>query len=121
MRDVVDSVVENVDRRHAAGLPHVTRALDLLISSPAAKVFYHSDLPEQVPYEPWFDDYAVAYDLVPGDMPHWALNEPHRVANYGVLNVSPTIPEPPDRPGGGAGPPAGRRARVHRHHHPATV
>jgi len=45
---------------------------------------------EDVPYEPWFDDYAVAYDLKPGDMLHWALNGPHRVENYDVLNVSLT-------------------------------
>jgi hypothetical protein len=45
---------------------------------------------EDVPYEPWFDEYAVAYDLEPGDMLHWALNGPHRVENYDVLNVSLT-------------------------------
>lgn len=45
---------------------------------------------EDVPYEPWFDDHSRAYDLEPGDMLHWALNGPHRVENYDVLNVSLT-------------------------------
>lgn len=45
---------------------------------------------EDVPYQPWFDDYAVAYDLEPGDMLHWPLNAPHRVENHDVLNVSLT-------------------------------
>lgn len=76
---------------------------------------------EDVPYEPWFDDYAVAYDLEPGDMPHWALNGLHRVENYDVLIVSLTTPELPGRPGGGAGPPAVRRARPDRQHQPRTV
>jgi hypothetical protein len=37
---------------------------------------------QDVPYEPWFDDDAVACDPEPGDMPHWALNGPHRVENH---------------------------------------
>ena len=45
---------------------------------------------EDVPYEPWFDQYAVAYDMEPGDMLHWALNGPHRVENYDTVNVSLT-------------------------------
>jgi hypothetical protein len=45
---------------------------------------------EDVPYQPWFDEHAEAYDMEPGDMLHWALNGPHRVENYDVLNVSLT-------------------------------
>jgi hypothetical protein len=45
---------------------------------------------EDVPYEPWYDEHAEAYDMEPGDMLHWALNGPHRVENYDVLNVSLT-------------------------------
>lgn len=45
---------------------------------------------EEVPYQTWFDDYATAYDLEPGDMVHWKLNGPHRVVNQDCLNVSIT-------------------------------
>jgi hypothetical protein len=45
---------------------------------------------EDVPYQPWFDEHAEAYVMEPGDMLHWALNGPHRVENYDVLNVSLT-------------------------------
>lgn len=45
---------------------------------------------EDLPFEPWYDDYAQVYDLEPGDMLHWALNGPHRVTNYDMLNVSLT-------------------------------
>jgi hypothetical protein len=45
---------------------------------------------EDVPYEPWFDEYAQCYELGPGDMLHWALNGPHRVQNADTLNVSLT-------------------------------
>lgn len=41
-----------------------------------------------MPYEPWFDDYAQAIDLKPGEMLHWPLNCPHRVVNADYLNVS---------------------------------
>jgi cupin-like protein len=45
---------------------------------------------EDIPYEPWFDDYAHMYTLEPGDMLHWPLNGPHRVSNLHALNVSLT-------------------------------
>ncbi len=45
---------------------------------------------EEVPYEPWFDDYAEIYDLEPGQMAHWPLYAPHRVENYDCLNISIT-------------------------------
>ncbi|MEZ5922780.1 MAG: cupin-like domain-containing protein [Hyphomicrobiaceae bacterium] len=41
-----------------------------------------------MPYEPWFDDYAQVVDLKPGEMLHWPLNCPHRVINADCLNVS---------------------------------
>ncbi len=41
-----------------------------------------------MPYEPWFDNYAQAIDLKPGEMLHWPLNSPHRVVNADCLNVS---------------------------------
>lgn len=45
---------------------------------------------EEVPYEPWFDDYAEVYDLAAGDMLHWPLNGPHRVVNEDCMNISVT-------------------------------
>jgi len=43
---------------------------------------------EHMPYEPWFDEHALVYDLEPGQMLHWPLNAPHRVENFDCLNVS---------------------------------
>lgn len=43
-----------------------------------------------VKYEPWFDNYAKSYELVPGKMMHWPLNSPHRVENLDELSVSMT-------------------------------
>ncbi|MEQ8824915.1 MAG: hypothetical protein RIC14_11135 [Filomicrobium sp.] len=45
---------------------------------------------EEIPFEPWFDDYAKIYDLGPGDMVHWPLNGPHQVINEDCLNISVT-------------------------------
>jgi hypothetical protein len=45
---------------------------------------------EEITYQPWYDDHAVAYDLEPGTMLHWPLNGPHRVKNYDMVNVSIT-------------------------------
>lgn len=45
---------------------------------------------EEIPYEPWFDEYAEVHDLQPGEMVHWPLNGPHRVVNHDVLNISVT-------------------------------
>ena len=45
---------------------------------------------EDIPYEPWFDEYAEIYDLKPGQMLHWALNGPHRVVNEDCMNISVT-------------------------------
>ena len=45
---------------------------------------------EEIPYEPWYDQFAEIYDLEPGEMLHWGLNGPHRVVNQDCLNVSLT-------------------------------
>jgi hypothetical protein len=103
------------------------RKLNLLVSSPNARVFYHFDVPGQtliqlrgrkriwiypptppflrpesventvrsvategLDYQAWFDDYAEVHDMEPGDLLHWALNGPHRVANHDALSVSLT-------------------------------
>ncbi|MBN9063971.1 MAG: hypothetical protein J0H41_16230 [Rhizobiales bacterium] len=44
-----------------------------------------------MPYEPWYDDYADVFDIEPGQMLHWPLNAPHRVDNHDCLNVSMTL------------------------------
>ena len=44
-----------------------------------------------MPYEAWYDEHAVVFDLEPGQMLHWPLNAPHRVENHDCLNISMTI------------------------------
>ncbi len=43
-----------------------------------------------IPYEPWYDEHAEAFEIGPGEMLHWPLNAPHRVENLDCLNVSMT-------------------------------
>lgn len=43
-----------------------------------------------VAYEAWYDQYAIPYELHPGQMMHWPLNAPHRVENGDELSVSMT-------------------------------
>lgn len=45
---------------------------------------------QDMPYESWYDDYATIVDLEPGQMVHWPINGPHRVANHDCINVSLT-------------------------------
>lgn len=45
---------------------------------------------EEVPYQPWFDEYAEVHDLEAGEMMHWPLYGPHRVENHDCLNISVT-------------------------------
>ena len=59
------------------------------ISQPALEKLILGQLREtDMPFEPWFDDFAQVYDLEAGQMLHWPLNGPHRVVNHGMLNVS---------------------------------
>ena len=44
-----------------------------------------------IPFEPWYDEYARVQDFEPGQMVHWPHFAPHRVVNYDCLNVSMTI------------------------------
>lgn len=46
---------------------------------------------EDMPYAPWYDEFATAVDLQPGEMVTWPLYAPHRVENHDVLNVSVTM------------------------------
>lgn len=43
---------------------------------------------ENLPYSVDFDDYAVTFDLLPGDVVSWPQNAPHRIENLGTVNVS---------------------------------
>lgn len=59
------------------------------ISQPALEKLILGQLREtDMPYEPWYDDYAEIHTLDGGRMIHWPLNGPHRVVNEGMLNVS---------------------------------
>ncbi len=49
------------------------------------------DLEIDIPYHSWFDEYALTYDLEPGQMVYWPTNAPHRVENQDCLNISLTI------------------------------
>ncbi len=59
------------------------------IAQPALEKLILGQLREtDMPFEPWFDDFAQVFDLEAGQMLHWPLNGPHRVVNHGMLNVS---------------------------------
>jgi hypothetical protein len=59
------------------------------ISQPALEKLILGQLREtDMPYEPWYDDYAEVHMLEAGKMLHWPLNGPHRVVNENMLNVS---------------------------------
>lgn len=59
------------------------------ISQPALEKLILGQLREtDMPYEPWYDDYAEVHTLGAGKMIHWPLNGPHRVVNENMLNVS---------------------------------
>jgi hypothetical protein len=49
------------------------------------------DLETDIPYHSWFDEYALTYDLEPGQMVYWPTNAPHRVENQDCLNISLTV------------------------------
>jgi Cupin-like domain len=49
------------------------------------------DLEVDIPYHSWFDEYALTYDLEPGQMVYWPTNAPHRVENEDCLNISLTV------------------------------
>ena len=44
-----------------------------------------------MPFAPWYDDFAQTIEMHPGDMMHWPLNAPHRVDNADCVNVSVTL------------------------------
>ena len=44
-----------------------------------------------IPYHILFYEYALKYDLGPGQMVYWPTNAPHRVENQDCLNISLTV------------------------------
>ena len=44
-----------------------------------------------MPYKPWYDDYAKVFDIGPGQMLSWPMNAPHRVENLDTFSVSMTV------------------------------
>lgn len=46
------------------------------------------EMKEDMPYEPWFKDFALKFDVKPGQMLTWPQNTPHHVTNLNGLNVS---------------------------------
>ena len=46
------------------------------------------EMAEDMPYEPWFEDYALRFHVRPGDLITWPQNAAHRVTNCDSLNVS---------------------------------
>jgi hypothetical protein len=68
---------------------YVYPAAKPFISQPALEKLILGQLREtDMPYEPWYDDYAEVHTLDAGKMIHWPLNGPHRVVNENMLNVS---------------------------------
>lgn len=60
-----------------------------LTAASIEKILMH-ETEEEVPYQPWFDEYAEVHDLEAGQMMHWPLYGPHRVENHDCLNISVT-------------------------------
>lgn len=123
-RKLIDDVYDELE----ASVPTLKARLrsgNLLISSPNAMVYYHTDLPvnmlwhlrgekrvwvypfderfvapenmerlaagkmsEDMPYEDWFEDYALSFKLQPGQLITWPQNRPHMVKNLDSMNVS---------------------------------
>lgn len=69
---------------------YVYPATDTFISGESLEKVLLRETEEEVPYEPWFDEYAEVYDLEPGQMVHWPLYGPHRVENQDCMNISVT-------------------------------
>lgn len=46
------------------------------------------EMSEDMPFEPWFDDYALEFNVKPGQMITWPQQAPHRVTNLDSMSVS---------------------------------
>ncbi len=64
------------------------------------------EMAEDMPYHTWFEDYALSFDVKPGQLITWPQNTPHRVSNLEGLNVSLSTEH--------RNPRAQRRLNVHR-------
>lgn len=124
-RDVLERLYANLSDQ-CPGFRPTKKTATLLISSPTAMVYYHTDaepnllwhirgrkrvwiypaqdrdlisqrlmedifahvVDEEVPYRREFDQKAVMFDLMPGEVLSWPQNAPHRVVNLEGVNVS---------------------------------
>jgi hypothetical protein len=50
-----------------------------------------ADAEVDIPYSKWYDEYARAFEFLPGQMVQWPHTAPHRIENHDCLNVSMTI------------------------------
>lgn len=123
--DVVNGIYDEI-KHHRSDLDVLSTSGTLLISSPTAQVYFHTDatpnmlfhirgrkriwlypaqdtrfisqelmekifasaMDEEIPYSVEFDDYAVVFDLSPGESVAWPHNAPHRIQNVEGVNVS---------------------------------
>ena len=60
----------------------------ILVSQDLMEDIFASVMDEEVPYKLDFDQRAVTFDLMPGDVLSWPHNAPHRVTNLTEVNVS---------------------------------
>ena len=65
--------------------PHFDRRF---VSQQVMEMVCSGEFSEDVPYDPEFDNYALVYDVQPGQLLTWPQHTPHRVTNLEGLNVS---------------------------------
>ena len=64
---------------------------DVFISAKSVENILLRETDEDMAYQNWFEDYATAVELRPGEMITWPLYAPHRVQNHDCLNISVTM------------------------------
>ena len=64
---------------------------DTFISPKSIEKILLRETTEDMPYSPWFEEFAQVRELHPGDMLTWPLYAPHRVQNHDCLNISVTM------------------------------
>ena len=58
------------------------------VSQQVVELVCSGDFSEDVPYDPAFDQFALVFDVQPGQLLTWPQLTPHRVVNLDSLNVS---------------------------------
>lgn len=64
---------------------------DVFVTPQSVEKIVLRETTEDTPYQSWFDEYATAFDLHPGEMLTWPLYAPHKVQNHDCLNISVTM------------------------------